>query len=68
MVVGAALMGVGRFTFPLAFPIALKYVVDVLLVDRPKSTRDTIDPAGLRSKKVDQGSIAEIGNHRIARD
>ena len=31
LVVGAALMGVGKFTLPLAFPLAFKYVVDVLL-------------------------------------
>jgi ATP-binding cassette, subfamily B, putative efflux pump len=31
LVVGAALMGVGKFTLPLAFPLAFKYVVDVLV-------------------------------------
>jgi subfamily B ATP-binding cassette protein MsbA len=30
-VVGAALMGIGKFTLPLAFPLAFKYVIDVLL-------------------------------------
>src|SRR5690242_18168976 len=30
LVVLAALMGVGKFTLPLAFPFAFKYVVDVL--------------------------------------
>ena len=35
-VVGAALMGVGKFTLPLAFPLAFKYVVDVLLAAQPK--------------------------------
>src|ERR1700730_10477262 len=35
-VVGAALMGVGKFTLPLAFPLVFKYVVDVLLVSTPK--------------------------------
>lgn len=36
LVIGAALMGVGKFTLPLAFPFAFKYVVDVLLVSQPK--------------------------------
>src|SRR5579859_1030886 len=36
LVIGAALMGVGKFTLPLAFPFAFKYVVDVLLVAQPK--------------------------------
>ncbi|MGH7986020.1 MAG: ABC transporter ATP-binding protein, partial [Candidatus Binataceae bacterium] len=35
-VVGAALMGVGKFTLPLAFPLAFKYVIDVLLTTTPK--------------------------------
>lgn len=35
-VVGAALMGVGKFTLPLAFPLAFKYVIDVLLTTQPK--------------------------------
>jgi subfamily B ATP-binding cassette protein MsbA len=30
-VAGAALMGVGKFTLPLIFPLAFRYVVDVLL-------------------------------------
>jgi ABC-type multidrug transport system fused ATPase/permease subunit len=30
-VVGAALMGIGKFTLPLAFPLGFKYVIDVLL-------------------------------------
>jgi ATP-binding cassette, subfamily B, putative efflux pump len=36
LVVGAALMGVGKFTLPLAFPLAFKYVIDVLLSSTPK--------------------------------
>ena len=36
LVVGAALMGVGKFTLPLAFPLAFKYVVDVLVASTPK--------------------------------
>ena len=35
-VVGAALMGVGKFTLPLAFPLTFKYVVDVLLAAQPR--------------------------------
>jgi ATP-binding cassette, subfamily B, putative efflux pump len=37
LVVGAALMGVGKFTLPLVFPLAFKYVIDVLIALRPKS-------------------------------
>src|SRR5438132_3029413 len=37
LVVGAALMGVGKFTLPLAFPLAFKYVIDVLLATQPKN-------------------------------
>jgi ABC-type multidrug transport system fused ATPase/permease subunit len=36
LVTGAALMGIGKFTLPLAFPLAFKYVVDVLLAAQPK--------------------------------
>jgi ABC-type multidrug transport system fused ATPase/permease subunit len=36
LVVGAALMGVGKFTLPLAFPLAFKYVIDVLLAAQPR--------------------------------
>ncbi len=36
LVVGAALMGVGKFTLPLAFPFAFKYVIDGLLTSPPK--------------------------------
>ena len=39
LVVGAALMGVGKFTLPLVFPLAFKYVIDVLVALRPKSDR-----------------------------
>jgi len=35
-VIGAALMGVGKFTLPLAFPLAFKYVIDVLVSSQPK--------------------------------
>jgi ABC-type multidrug transport system fused ATPase/permease subunit len=43
LVAGAALMGVGKFTLPLVFPLAFKYVIDVLVALRPKS--DMIDLA-----------------------
>src|ERR1700688_1696125 len=45
LIVGAALMGIGKFTLPLAFPLALKYVVDVLLTSPAKldGTTRTID-------------------------
>jgi ABC-type multidrug transport system fused ATPase/permease subunit len=36
LVAGAALTGIGKFTLPLAFPLAFKYVIDVLLAARPK--------------------------------
>lgn len=35
-VLGAALMGVGKFTLPLVFPLAFKYVVDDLIVSHHK--------------------------------
>jgi ATP-binding cassette, subfamily B, putative efflux pump len=36
LVIGAALMGVGKFTLPLAFPLAFKYVIDVILASQPR--------------------------------
>ena len=36
LVIGAALMGMGKFTLPLAFPLAFKYVADVLVAHQPK--------------------------------
>jgi len=36
LVVGAALMGVGKFTLPLTAPLVFKYVIDVLLTSPPK--------------------------------
>jgi ABC-type multidrug transport system fused ATPase/permease subunit len=36
LVFGAALMGIGKFTLPLAFPLAFKYVIDVLLTAQPR--------------------------------
>jgi|SRR5271170_5181533 len=39
LVIGAALMGVGKFTLPLAFPLAFKYVIDVLVTSPPKLDR-----------------------------
>jgi len=36
LVISAALMGVGKFTLPLAFPFAFKYVIDVLLPSHPQ--------------------------------
>src|SRR5215468_4703582 len=53
LVAGAALMGIGKFTLPLAFPIAFRYVVDVLLSAHPH-------PDGI-SLKIDHWCIA-IGN------
>jgi ATP-binding cassette, subfamily B, putative efflux pump len=35
---GAALMGVGKFTLPLAFPLAFKYVADTLVAHQPNLT------------------------------
>ena len=35
-VVGAAMMGVGKFTLPLIFPLAFRYIVDVLLSSHPQ--------------------------------
>ena len=36
LVVGAALTGIGKFTLPLAFPLAFRYVIDVLLASQAK--------------------------------
>lgn len=36
LVTGAALTGIGKFTLPLAFPLAFKYIIDVLLAAHPK--------------------------------
>ena len=36
LVIGAALTGIGKFTLPLAFPLAFKYVIDVLISAHPK--------------------------------
>lgn len=36
LVAGAALVGIGKFTLPLAFPLATKYVIDVLLAAHPR--------------------------------
>jgi ATP-binding cassette, subfamily B, putative efflux pump len=38
LVIGSALMGVGKFTLPLAFPLAFKYVADTLVAHQPKLT------------------------------
>jgi ATP-binding cassette, subfamily B, putative efflux pump len=35
LVAGAALTGIGKFTLPLAFPLAFKYVIDVLISAKP---------------------------------
>jgi subfamily B ATP-binding cassette protein MsbA len=40
---GAAVMGVAKFTLPLAYPLSFKYVVDVLL--KPVANLDAIDLA-----------------------
>src|SRR5579871_5987742 len=36
LVIGAALTGIGKFSLPLAFPLAFKYVIDGLLAARPR--------------------------------
>src|SRR5579872_2504933 len=36
LALGACLMGVLKFNLPLAFPLAFKYIIDVLLVKQPK--------------------------------
>src|SRR5260370_17085265 len=43
LIVGAALMGVGKFTLPLASPFAFKYVIDALLA--PPAKLDGATPA-----------------------
>ena len=36
LVAGGSVMGILKFTLPLAFPLAFKYVLDVLLVPQPR--------------------------------
>src|SRR5437763_721658 len=36
LVAGGSAMGILKFTLPLAFPLAFKYVFDVLLVPQPR--------------------------------
>jgi len=36
LVIGAALTGIGKFTLPLVFPLAFKYIIDVLLASQPR--------------------------------
>src|SRR5260370_33709938 len=45
LVAGGSVMGILKFTLPLAFPLAFKYVFDVLLVPQPHLERlnSTID-------------------------
>ncbi|MGH7908205.1 MAG: ABC transporter ATP-binding protein, partial [Candidatus Binataceae bacterium] len=67
-VVGAALMGIGKFTLPLAFPLAFKYVIDVLLTHtaNPDAISRTINHAcmfiaGLLHLGIDsQGKLAAL--------
>jgi ABC-type multidrug transport system fused ATPase/permease subunit len=39
LVAGGSIMGILKFTLPLAFPLAFKYVFDVLLVPQPRIER-----------------------------
>ena len=39
LVAGGSVMGILKFTLPLAFPLAFKYVFDVLLVPQPHPER-----------------------------
>ena len=39
LVIGAALAGIGKFTLPLIFPLAFKYIIDVLLSPQPRLDR-----------------------------
>ena len=50
LVIGAALTGIGKFTLPLAFPLAFRYVVDVLIAAHP-------NPDGI-SLKIDHWCAA----------
>jgi ABC-type multidrug transport system fused ATPase/permease subunit len=49
LVLGAALTGVGKFTLPLAFPLAFRYIVDILVSAHP-------NPDGI-SLKIDHWCI-----------
>ena len=39
LVAGGSVMGILKFVLPLAFPLAFKYVFDVLLVPQPRLER-----------------------------
>ncbi|HTT76194.1 MAG TPA: ABC transporter ATP-binding protein [Candidatus Binataceae bacterium] len=41
-VVGAALMGIGKFTLPLLFPLAFKFIIDVILM-KHSAGNDKVD-------------------------
>ena len=45
LVAGGSVMGILKFTLPLAFPLAFKYVFDVLLVPQPRSPPAATDSA-----------------------
>src|SRR5512146_3271715 len=66
LVVGAVLTGIGKFTLPLAFPLAFKYVIDVLLAPQPKL--DGIDVAIDRwCAGLDRvARLAPTGEHKLA--
>jgi ATP-binding cassette, subfamily B, putative efflux pump len=66
LVVGAVLTGIGKFTLPLAFPLAFKYVIDVLL--SPQSKPDRIDMVINRwCVGLDRVTrLAPTGEHKLA--
>ncbi len=43
LVAGGSVMGILKFTLPLAFPLAFKYVFDVLLVPQPHPEQSELD-------------------------
>jgi ATP-binding cassette, subfamily B, putative efflux pump len=66
LVIGAALMGIGKFTLPLAFPFAFKYVVDVLLAAQPKPDHIDLIIDGWCSHLVALGGFGLAAQGKLA--
>src|SRR5216683_444038 len=65
LVAGGSVMGILKFTLPLAFPLAFKYVFDVLLVPQPRLERvnqmiDRFCAATAATLHLGSGSAAKL--------
>jgi ATP-binding cassette, subfamily B, putative efflux pump len=66
LVIGAALMGIGKFTLPLAFPLAFKYVIDVLLTAQPKLDGINLRIDGWCAGLAELARMAPTAEHKLA--